>query len=363
MTKEQAFDELYKLKGYPEELKTGLLEIFEEVFVNVSQRMIKENLNAYILDPDVVMSYVCEEHFFNMSLIKKEEAQQLISNPSYVKRLITIVSDKILFNEFKGYENENLVSEYSPLVTTYNFFLNFILNRFASLNGKLKVEQAILLDVLKKGFVMSKSILNLLVNGYETEAFSTWRTFHEVECIAKILFENPEISNSYVKHIDYARYYRSDNGDKEKKELLYQEVKDKMKLVNLKSKDTKKFIEYGWLYDIKDVETRFPEFKPNFRKGVELIAGLSEYSSVYELSSELAHSSPLLIYSNREYFMYLTLINLYETFFRMENILYNFLITQTETNSSSYFSMRKDYLFEMKKNIAIERIRFNLKFK
>ena len=63
-----------------------------------------------------------------------------------------------------------------------------------------------------------------------------------------------------------------------------------MKELELKSKDTKKYIEYGWLTNVKNVLEEYPEFKLNFRKGVELIAGLSSYSSLYELSSEIAHS-------------------------------------------------------------------------
>ena len=209
---------------------------------------------------------------------------------------------------------------------------------------------------------MSKGVLDLLTNGFETEAFSTWRTIHEVECIAKILFETPYLSHSYFTHIEYARYYRNDNGDKEKQDHLFEEIKSKMREIGLKSKDTKKFVEYGWLYNVENVLEDYNEFKLNFRKGVQLIAGLSSYSSLYELSSEIAHSSPLLIYSNRYYFKSLTIINLYETFFRLEEMLYSFLLKHQDIDSTSYFIMRKDFLVEMKKNIAIEKTLFSINF-
>ena len=145
--------------------------------------------------------------------------------------------------------------------------------------------------------------------------------------------------------------------------MIFAEIKEKMKLVELKSKDMKKFIEYGWLYEIKNLFQNYPEFKPNFRKGVELVAGLNQYSSTYEMSSELAHSSPLLIYSNKQYFRSLTLINIYETFFRLEEMLTKFLKEHENFDSNAYFSMRNDYLPEMQKNIAIERVAFSYRFK
>ena len=54
----------------------------------------------------------------------------------------------------------------------------------------------------------------------------------------------------------------------------------------------------------KDDET----FKLNFRDGLERLAGLSNYAKRYEISSEILHSTPLLIYSNKEYFYYMTLL-------------------------------------------------------
>ena len=360
MTRQEAFDELYALKGYPEELKEGLYPIFEDVYKSVLERMSKKESELYVLDPDVVLSYLFEEHFYNFKAMKVEMRENILANPSYVERLKVLVSDKIYINEFKGYENKGLMTKYNPLVSTYSFFLNFILNKFESLENKQDVFTAIFLDILKKGFVMSKGVLSLLTNGFETEAFSTWRTIHEVECIVKILHEKPYLIKTYVKHIEYARYYRTDNGDPEKQDALFKEIKEQMKVLGLKSKDMKKFVEYGYLYEVKNLEEEYPEFKPNFRKGVQLVAGLSNYSSLYELSSEIAHSSPLLIYSNRAYFKSLCIINLYDTFFRLEDIFNKFLLARNDIDSSSYFNMRKDYLVEMKKNIAIEKGIFSL---
>ena len=92
-----------------------------------------------------------------------------------------------------------------------------------------------------------------------------------------------------------------------------------MKKYDLKSKDMKKYIEYGYLFAIPNIQLN-ADFKLNFRDGVEKLAGLSNYSKVYEMSSEISHSSPLLLYSKKEYYYAITIINLYESFFRLENV-------------------------------------------
>ena len=57
-----------------------------------------------------------------------------------------------------------------------------------------------------------------------------------------------------------------------------------MKEHNLKSKDMKKYIEYGYLFGVPNI-TLNEDFKLNFRDGVERVAGLSQYSKMYETAS------------------------------------------------------------------------------
>ena len=117
-----------------------------------------------------------------------------------------------------------------------------------------------------------------------------------------------------------------------------------MKEHDLKSKDMKKFIEYGWLYDATDT-TKFENFKLNFRNGLEVAAHLGNYNKWYEMSSEIAHSSPLLIYSRKVYFAKVTILNLFESFFRIEKIF-----TSVYTNNldqvkcKKYLDMRNEYM-------------------
>ena len=124
-------------------------------------------------------------------------------------------------------------------------------------------------------------------------------------------------------------------------------MKEEMRLLNLKSKDIKKYIEYGWLYEIPGVKED-PEFKLNFRDGLQRIAGLVAYSSRYEMSSEIIHSTPMLIYSNKEYFYFVTLLSLYESFFRLEKVFLSLFAKQvSEEVMERYRQMRNVYYSQL----------------
>ena len=138
--------------------------------------------------------------------------------------------------------------------------------------------------------------------------------------------------------MNYSLAYRKGIKDKAIVDSIFVEIKDKLRSHNLKSKDMKKFIEYGYLFAIPEKEFE-KDFKLNFRDGVEKLAGLSQYSSLYEYSSEIAHSSPLMIYSNEKTLSHLTLVSLYEVFFRIEKIFTNHYL-----NSINDESIRKAYL-------------------
>ena len=124
MTRKEAFEQLYLMNKYPEKYKDVIFPIFEVVYNAVYHKMSEDKLDIYILEPDVIINYICQEHFNNMVPLKEEQREEMLKNESYVNRLITIVIDKIYINEFKGYEIPKLINPYNPLITTYQFFLN-----------------------------------------------------------------------------------------------------------------------------------------------------------------------------------------------------------------------------------------------
>ncbi len=284
--------------------------------------------------------------------MNEEFINKFMDSSEYTDHLYMIVSDKIFFNEYLEYKSPAHIGKYSPLISSLTLFLNFILNKYDQIPKQVNdLNVALKLDILKKGFFMIKSVLNLLCDGFETEAFSTWRTLHEIECVAITLDKNKNLGQVYYNHIQFNKMYRS----KEKSERIdkfYEFIKEKLKENNLKSKDLKKYLEYGWLFSIENWQERYPEMKLNFRKGVQYVAGLSSYSEIYEASSEIAHGSSLLVYSNKEFYCNLTLICLYETFIRMEKMFNDIISSMLNIDSTAYYQMRNIYLGELNKNLV-----------
>ena len=163
-------------------------------------------------------------------------------------------------------------------------------------------------------------------------------------CLVK---NGAEMFDAYFKHIRYALAYRNQIQNKEEVDKIFEQIKSEMKERGLKSKDMKKYIEYGYLYTAKNQNPEDP-LKLNFRDGVEKLAGLNNYSKVYEMASEIAHSSPLLLFSKRSYYFEITLLNLYESFFRLEVIFEAYYRSvNNEEVVKQYENMKAVYLKEL----------------
>jgi len=328
-------------------------KVYQEVLFEISNKLEKLN-GQQIPNTVMVFSYIIGELDFIFAPLSKETREQYAKNEEFEKNLISRIVDKIFFNEYAPYKSIALIDKYNPFISTLRFYLNFILDRFTVINTTNKAH-LIILGMLRKAFLSCRSITTLLIEGFETEAFSTWRTIHETECIAKIIYENQYLDEVYERHLDYNRAFRNEYEDKEEQQKVIDEIKALLKSHNLKSKDLKKYIEYGWLYSIEDVENKYPGLRLNFRNGVEMAARLSEYSKLYEMSSEIAHSSPILIYSNKKYFLKNTLICLYETFLRIEEIFYNILKASSNSDSQGFYTMRERVIHEL--NIILIKIK------
>jgi hypothetical protein len=183
--------------------------------------------------------------------------------------LASVTLDKFFTNERLAYKMGTLTSKFSPSMSTLDLYLNFILGMLSRYKqGDPK--ETLVVDVMQKGFLMAKCITDLLTDGFETEAFSTWRTLHENECILHVIVKYGQpVIERYLKHLRYAVAFRGGIQSKEETDKVFLEIKEGMKEVGLKSKDMKRYIEYGWLLGIKDV-MNVPDFKFNFRDGVEM---------------------------------------------------------------------------------------------
>lgn len=322
-------DFLYELYGYAEE---GAGELAKANTLGL----------AVPINPVYLILYLVNETNFFLNA-KKRTLDSIKEDNDVIQVIVSTALDKYYTNEHLNFQNETKISRFSPLVSTLSLYVNFVLGVLSRYKKRVP-KQTLLTDILQKSFSIMKAIIELLCEGFDTEAFSTWRTLHESECILILLVKNgDEVIKTYLRHLDYSMAYRGVIASKEEVDNIFLEIKAEMKELELKSKDMKKFIEYGWLRKIPGALEN-ESFKYNFRDGVERLAGLSSYSKSYEMASEIAHSSPLLIYSKNEYFLHLVLLNLYESFFRIENIFTHiYLRSISREEANRYLLMRNVY--------------------
>lgn len=155
-----------------------------------------------------------------------------------------------------------------------------------------------------------------------TDALSNWRTVHESECILSLLVNgNEKVRQNYVKHINYSMVFRNNDNEvfpKEYVDQVFEQIKAERKTYNLKSKDRKKYIDYGWIYSLDQYDPNDNKIRLNFRFGVEYLAGLIDHSDRYEVASERDHASAsFFFYSNDETCRKLALLNFYDSMNRI----------------------------------------------
>ena len=359
LTKETFFAFLRDRKLADEIDFENLYELYELVIETINDVLVHTNssFNVYV-NHYVVILYIINEYKFYLFSHNIQDHSLLKQDSEDLQVIGSLCADKFLTNEKLNYRSEAFLNKFNPPISTLDLYLNFSLRTLE--NIKVNDRNANLIrDMLIKAMKMGKCILNLLTDGFETEAFSTWRTLHENECIMICLVRNgTQMFDAYFKHIRYALAYRNQIRNKEEVDKIFDQIKSEMKEHALKSKDMKKYIEYGYLYSAKITDEN-ELLKLNFRDGVEKLAGLSDYSKVYEMASEIAHSSPLLLFSRRSYYFEITLLNLYESFFRLEVIFEAFYRSvNKEEVVKQYESMKAVYLKELHLIYSVMQKRF-----
>ena len=294
-----------------------------------------------------LLFYCVGEYYYSISHLNPEEIIKFNNNETYPSSMASVAADKYLSLSIFNHVEKKLGNRFLPPASSLNIYLNFMLNIVKGYK-KNDPQSSLISDLLMKSLTISRSILEQLLNGYETEAYSSWRTLHECECTLILLDKyGDRLINKYLRHMNFGLAFNNTIPDKEQQDKIFYEMKEEMRGYGLKSKDIRKYIEYGWLYEIVPEEEK-EAFKLNFRDGLEKLAGLEMYARRYEISSEIIHSTPLLIYSNKEYFYYMTLLSLYESFFRLEQVFVSLFSKRvSEEQMKQYEEMRKVYYSQL----------------
>lgn len=348
LTKEQ-FDRLLNDLGkFDEKELSFLFDCYKDALEGAFDLKASNNVFSNLdINPIPLILYLVNEHRFYLSSKPNLNIEPLYNDEEYERLIISLAVDKYFTNEHLNYKMGAFANRFLVEVSTISLYLNFVLGMLSRYKQN-NPSETLIVDIMNKGFSMGKCIINLLTEGFETEAFSTWRTLHENECILTILVKYGQpVIERYLIHMQYGVAFRGGLGSKEETDNMFIKIKEGMHEAGLKSKDMKRFIEYGWLLAIPNV-SEMPDFKLNFRDGVERVADLRQYSKTYEMSSEIAHSSPLLIYSRKNYFYLITILNLYESFFRLEKIFSTLYVGNvSKEEQTNYLAMRKLYYGEL----------------
>lgn len=311
----------------------GLKEIDNQTILNRVN-----NVNQF-----EVIQYIIGEYIYSAVPLSPEDRIKFESSDIIKEQMASVAADKYLSLSFFSSKEKNLANSYVPPMSSLNLYVNFMVN-FVTNYKQNDTKITLVADLLNKSLSITRCILKLLMEGYETEAYASWRTLHECECTLILLDKYPDLAiPAYMKHMEYGLAFKNIIPDKEKVDRIFEQIKEEMRSIDLKSKDMKKYIEYGWLTSIADFKNN-PDLKFNFRDGLEVLADLKSYSQRYMESSEIVHSTPLLIYSNKKYFYYMTLLSTYESFFRLEKVFVSLFASKvSEDTVKRYAAIRKVY--------------------
>ena len=283
--------------------------------------------------------YIIEEHKFYINHLEENKIVELENNQQYINSLCKMVFDKLIYNDFNNIKNKSVNTKYAVEISTLNMFINRLFNLLFTIKTET-IKDRLLFDIFTKLLMLIKSCLNQLTDGLETEAMSSWRTLHELECVLKIIYDSDEeVSKAYYRHLEYGAYHRNEINDPNKIKIIEENISKDMELLEVKKSNREKFINYGWLHWVKKYY-KDEEIKFNFLGGVQKLADLTSYKKWYEIASDVTHSTPLLVYAGKNFLYNSTLKITYESFFRIETLLFNFALTKYDTNSL----VVKDYL-------------------
>ena len=351
------------VKGYPiKEISSFdyLYDVYDYAVDAIELHYEQQKISEARFDSDILIAYLLGEYVYAIAPLSSEEKMKLEASENVQISMASVVADKYLSLSLYNHHENKLTNQYLPPISSLSLYVNLMLN-IVSMYEKNNPKNTLIIDLLNKSLSISRSIINLLVEGYETEAFAIWRTLHECECTLILLDKYGDLAiNSYLKHMRFALAYKGGVLSEAETDQVMSQVKQEMEKYSLKSKDMKKYIEYGWMNAINEVSP-VENFKLNFRDGLESLAGLHQYSSLYMTSSEILHSTPLLIYSNKQYFYFVTLLNLYESFFRIEKVFVSLFFARVgDAQKNQYAEMRKLYYSQLVNIHRRESLNFKL---
>ena len=283
-----------------------------------------------------MVNYICAEHRFHLSLASPEKWVEIENDEKYFSQLVSVCYDKLIINEFRSIEPKSVISKYSVETSLLTMFVNrmFVVLSQLKLNPE-SAKHKLQADIYAKCLMLIKSTLNQLCDGLETEAMSSWRTFHELICVLCVITKGDEnVAKAYFRHLTYGAYNRGEIKDEKEIEQILASMEKDMQTLEVKKANKEKFINYGWIHWAYK-RYNDEEVKMNFLGGLQKVADLTEYKKYYEVASDVTHSTPLLVYANKTNLTTTTLKITYELFFKLETMFINWIANDLKVDPSN----------------------------
>ncbi len=322
-------------------------------YINYRLSLEKTNNDLVISSFNYIINRINNNDQLQLAMDRLELLEYIIGE---VKSSPSSTYEEIASNAYESFllnkdDEKPEISIYDTILTK---FLNLVslLKSINTPTSYYKPDVSLINDMFQTVFNNLYAFSILISSKLYTSALTSWRSLHESECIIKLLIENEKIKKEYIKHIKYNNYLRNQDAyTKEELDANFERIKKEMASHDLKSKDMKKFIEYGYLYYANNYSSSDTRFKLNFRDGLEYLANLDKYASVYEGASQIVHSSSSYFYANNSFCKKLSLTLTYQTLIRITNLYIIYM--------KDYFDKNKDKLKEV--NRLLEKVIENSK--
>ena len=211
---DQVIDNLSNSQGID---KNVVYEIYLATSEGI-QGLIESNILRGIrnVNPLELIYYCLGEYTYTNINKTPEERQFMAQDERYITSMASVASDKYLSLSMFNHVERKLANRFIPPVSSLNLYLNFMLNILQSYK-KNDPKATLITDLLMKSVSISRCILGLVTDGYETEAFASWRTLHECECTLLLLekYGDP-IINRYLIHMQYGIVFKKEDLEDEK---------------------------------------------------------------------------------------------------------------------------------------------------
>ena len=261
---------------------------------------------------------------------------QIINLDSIAQQIVKVcVSSLDLRNKIIN-KGIRMFSELSYTIESTLVFYIDIVKPYSRTN----YQETLMADLFLKFFNQALGLLRMLNLNLSSEAYSNWRTLHEAECVIKLLVEGGKpLQDVYIRHIIYNNAFRKGIPSKEETDRIFVEIKSNMAKHNLKSKDMKKYIEYGWLYACDQYHEENPDYKLNFRNGLQQCAVFSDLTSV--------NLTDIALRGVGYFDEYMKSLNLnYGDKQDVHDVLIYNLNEQAKIEDDSFYTKYKDYIVE-----------------